>query len=159
MKGSSYPALAQNSGSSKTRQPLIKANWASFVGQDQDRPPSINRPEGTMTCTGVRIDTIESVGPYIDAQEHGDWVEWTLQLILASLSLPSSGTIPLEEIVEAVLKSTSVSDHFRPPTTIFATDTADYTSHNILILALVLENLYDVQQIHGDKQAFLNTII
>ncbi|KAH7076209.1 heterokaryon incompatibility protein-domain-containing protein [Paraphoma chrysanthemicola] len=152
-------ASVSKSAAHGDHQPLIKANWASFVGLDQDRPPLMNRVDGTLTCIGVMIDRFGNIGPGVDCKDRSEWLEWMLELILATILADDSPTLCLEEIVEAALKSTSVSDHFHPPTTIFGTDTASYTDHNILLLVQALENLYDAQGIVGDKETFIHAII
>jgi hypothetical protein len=53
-------------------QPLVKVNWASFVGQDQDRPPVMDRTTLSLTCTAIVIDAFENIGPRIEAGAHAD---------------------------------------------------------------------------------------
>jgi hypothetical protein len=42
------------------------------VGQDQDRPPVMDRTTLSLTCTAIVIDAFENIGPRIEAGAHAD---------------------------------------------------------------------------------------
>jgi hypothetical protein len=154
-------ASVANAAIAGTRQPLIKVNWASFVGQDQDRPPVLDRTMLSLTCTSVVIDALGDIGPCIEAGAKANWIQWIFEIVQANMSAHSFLPLQLSDIIQAILKSTSItlSADPHPPTTCFGTDSRDYINHNVLVLVMIMEELWDSQQVTGKKQAFFDAVM
>jgi hypothetical protein len=67
--------------------------------------------------------------------------------------------LQLSDVIQAILKSTVVTHHSHPPTTIFGSNSRDFTNHNLLLLVKAMEALWDLGQVIGKKQAFFDTVM
>lgn len=142
------------------KQPLIKANWASFVGLHENRPPTIDRTIGSLYCTAISIDTLEDIGPCLD---HGypdaAWIEWLFDILYHNHLDNTSETLQLCTVVEATIKSTSVNYLFHPPTTIFGVVDGSFQGHNVLMLVHALEQVWHQRSLGSEKDVFLRAFL
>jgi hypothetical protein len=144
-----------------TYQPLIKANWASFVGLHDDRPPTIIRTTGSLFCTAIVIDAISHVAEVVDqGLEDANWVRWLLEILLSIHLHDESAPIHIRSIVDAISKSTSTTHLFHPPTpNLGVVIDSSYAHHNMLMLVLTLEKLWDIRPPNIDKEPFLRALL
>lgn len=157
--GPNFASVAR-SASVGLQQPLIKSNWASFVGLHDDRPTTIDRVTNSLFCTAILLDTVANRGPCLDhGSPNANWIQWLYDILLHTHSLDVTATIQLRPIIDAITKSVVSTGLFRPPTTVFGVNTCDYDSHNVLMLVFLLELLWDANPPKGYKELFLQALL
>lgn len=154
-------ASAAKVATSNQPQAIIKANWVSFVGLHDDRPPNIERVTSSLFCTAVILDSFAVVGPsLLNGLPDSEWIIWLYHFL--KKPTPKDNMLAashLRTIIAAIVKSTSVNHLFHPPTTMFGVTNGDYITHNILLLVLCLDHVWVSLGTSGDKDAFLKTLL